>query len=98
MVTDELRQNTEMALVDTEGNIKKLRDFVLAINDNVDILITDANHRGTLTKHFASKIETEQSLKEMDDRINSIMRFHLKQATRFNNDSLLDKEIIHPNI
>ena len=48
-----------MALVDTEGNIKKLRDFVLAINDNVDILITDANHRGTLTKHFASKIETE---------------------------------------
>ena len=64
---------------DTKDNIKKLRDFVLAINDNFDILQNETN-RGALQKHYASKAETEQALKDIEDKMNAIMRIHVKHA------------------
>ncbi len=53
----------------------------MAVNDNMDILLAEAN-RGTLSRHFASKVETEQALKDMEERISAIMRIKVNQQGR----------------
>ena len=39
VVTDELRMDTEKAIGDINENIKKLRDFLLTVNDSVDLCL-----------------------------------------------------------
>ena len=53
----------------------------MAVNDNMDILLAEAN-RGTLSRHFASKVETEQALKDMEERISAMMRVKVNQQGR----------------
>jgi hypothetical protein len=53
----------------------------LAVNDNMDILLAEAN-RGTLSRHFASKVETEQALIDMEERISAMMRIKVSQQGR----------------
>ncbi len=43
VVVDELRMDTDRAMGDINENIKKLRDFLLTVNQNVDLCLFQEN-------------------------------------------------------
>ena len=77
VVTDELRMDTEKAIGDINENIKKLRDFLLTVNDSVDLCLFQENK----WKLFATKAETEKVVKDLEGRINGLMRIQIKNQS-----------------
>ena len=74
VVTDELRMDTERAMSDINENIKKLRDFLLTVNENVDLCLFQENK----WKLFATKTETEKAVQDLESKINGLMRIQIK--------------------
>ena len=74
VVTDELRIDTERAMSDINENIKKLRDFLLTVNENVDLCLFQENK----WKLFATKAETEKAVQDLESKINGLMRIQIK--------------------
>ena len=77
VVTNELRMDTEKAIGDINENIKKLRDFLLTVNDSVDLCLFQENK----WKLFATKAETEKVVKDLEGRINGLMRIQIKNQS-----------------
>lgn len=77
LVVDELRMNTERAMGDMNENIKKLRDFLLTVNDNVDLCL----FQEIKWKSFVTKSETEKAFKDLEGHIDSLMRIQIKNSS-----------------
>lgn len=68
-------ESTELAFADVNDNLRKLRDFMMAMNENISALI-ERKDSGL----YASRAETDMAIQKLDRRVSNLMDLQLRAA------------------
>jgi ribosome assembly protein YihI (activator of Der GTPase) len=65
-------------------NMRKLRDFMLTMNENINALL-ERNDSGL----YASRLETDFALQKLDRRVNNLLDLQMRTAFSDSNTQIL---------